>query len=83
MREFRNTEKQSQIIRALIRLSHAGRPVTLEDLKTATEHGRKISPQALRCSLKYLTEHGFVTSERPGLFRFYMPTKKAEDLFPD
>ena len=81
MREFRRTKKQLAIIEVLLKHADAGRESTMEMLRADLPHGMKVTPQAIRSSLKYLAEHGYVDSHRPGLFTLYRPTPATYTAF--
>jgi predicted transcriptional regulator len=81
MPEFRRTTKQTAIVEVILAIADAGREASLEEIRTGVEHGKAVSKQAIRSSLRYLAEHGFITSRREGLYTFYTPTLQAYATF--
>ena len=80
-REFRRTKKQTAIIGIILAAADHGALTSLEVLRVGLPHGMKVSKQAIRSSLKFLQDHGYVESVKAGTYTLYKPTPKAYTEF--
>ena len=73
------TKVQREIMGLILRQVSLGRYLKSEELRVMLSH--KPSPEALRCSLAFLTKDDMLTRKREGKFLLLVPTQKGYDWF--
>lgn len=87
--DFDPTDKQREILRIVFLFMDSGRVISFEDLKASLSYGRRVSKQAISCSLKFLQKRGAVElvygaahgPYQSGMKVFIKPTPEAYRRF--
>ena len=80
--EFRQTDKQTEIMGLVLAAADAGDAIEFRALKAGLSYGSEISNQALQCSVRFLERHGMVArSYRAARRCFVAPTLLAYQTF--
>lgn len=82
MSGFQASRKQREILRLVVEATSKGEEITMAQLKEQLSYGKKVSRQAVQCSVKFLEKHGYLAKRCRGpQSTLLMPTELAMARF--